>query len=60
MDSLRKILLSEFLDALASLDLKLSVSDWVINRFQLAHIHSTGLSELFFSKCRLLDDWHSW
>ena len=27
-----------FLDALASLDLKLSVSEWVIYRFQLAHL----------------------
>ena len=27
-----------FLDALASLDLKLSVSQWVIYRFQLAHL----------------------
>ena len=29
---------NRFLDALASLDLKLSVSEWVIYRFQLAHI----------------------
>ena len=27
-----------FLDALASLDYKLSVSEWVIYRFQLAHL----------------------
>ena len=29
---------SNFLGALASLDLKLSVSEWVIYRFQLAHL----------------------
>ena len=51
------ILLKVFLDALASLDFKLSVGEWVTYRFTASA--STGLSDFFFVIC-LLTNLQAW